>query len=61
MIARTFATALVALRRAVRPGPAHVLVLGPAAGLALAADRPATHSQPKAAGEYTYICTFTRT
>jgi len=38
-----------------------VLVLGPAAGLALAADRPATHSQPKAAGEYTYICTFTRT
>ena len=52
LIARSLATAGGVLRRAARPGWIHALALASAAGMALAADRPATHTVVMKATSY---------
>ena len=52
MLARALATAGLALRRAARPEWVQVLVLASAAGMALAADRPVTHTVAMKATSY---------
>ena len=52
MLARALATAGHALRRAARPEWVQVLVLASAVGMALAADRPVTHTVAMKATSY---------